>query len=99
MGQIVDARRCSGDVELLTFRGLVVIVAPSHRYALQFRVAFEVSTTAALLDEQRLVVVDQAKGDLRAGRPQRPIQRSGAYLEQSHVALMPMVVLRMEESD
>ena len=30
MGEIVDSFRCAGDIKLLAFGGLMIIVAPAH---------------------------------------------------------------------
>src|SRR6266849_6851280 len=58
VGQVVDAFGRSGDVELLPFSRLMVVIAPSHRDPLQRGVALEVRAAATLLHENSLISVD-----------------------------------------
>src|SRR5437867_627859 len=100
VGQIIDAFGRPRNVEFLAFRRLMVVIAPSHRDSLQLGIAFEVRATAALLHEDGLVGVDQAEGDLDALADDRASYRIVIpNLEKRHAALMPVVVLRVEESD
>src|SRR6266567_1842171 len=100
VGQVVDAFGRSGDVELLSFSRLMVVIAPSYRDPLQRSIALEVRAAAALLHQNSLVSVDEAEGDLDALADDRASERIAITdLEERHCTLMPVVVLRMEKSN